>query len=113
MSSFVCIATDIWTSASTSSFLTVTAHFLNEDYALKCYVLVTLELTANHTGGYLATVLKDVFEKWGIMSKLVAVITDGAPNIKSVVNILGVAHLPCIAHLLNLVVQHALTNCCM
>lgn len=45
---------------------------------------------------------------WNIFEKVVAVVTDGGANIKSAVRHMGLSHLPCTAHKLNLIVQKAL-----
>ena len=38
------ITTDCWTSHATESYMTVTAHFVNNEYELKSYILQTREL---------------------------------------------------------------------
>lgn len=45
---------------------------------------------------------------WDIHSKVIAIVTDGGSNIKSAVRNLGIQHVPCTAHKLNLVVQQDL-----
>ena len=110
LTSYVSLTTDIWTSLNTTSFITVTAHFFNSEHILQSNVLATTELVTNHTAIYLGNVLKRILEEWHIMDKVVACVTDSGANIKAAVNILGIPHLPCIAHLLNLVVQNAVTN---
>lgn len=90
--------------------MTVTAHFFNNEYILESYVLSTTQLVTNHTAIYLSSTLRNIFEEWHITEKVVAIVTDGAANIKAAINLLGIYHLPCAAHMLNLVSQHAISN---
>lgn len=45
---------------------------------------------------------------WGILDKIIAVVTDSGANIKSAIRLMDIQHIPCTAHKLNLVVQKAL-----
>jgi len=87
----------------------MTAHFYPKDQTeLKTIVLCTKKLEANHTGACLAELMTNEFSIWDIHSKVIAIVTDGGSNIKSAVRIMGIQHVPCTAHKLNLVVQQAL-----
>ncbi|XP_050062310.1 E3 SUMO-protein ligase ZBED1-like [Aphis gossypii] len=106
---YVAITTDVWTSMNTDSFITITAHFFPTDQTrLKTIVLCTKKLESNHTGTYLAEVMTNELNIWDIYPKVIAIVTDGGANIKAAVRLMGIQHMPCIAHKLNLVVQHAL-----
>jgi len=65
-------------------------------------------LEANHTGAYLGEIMTNELSIWDIHSKVIAIVTDGGSNIKSAVRNLGIQHVPCTAHKLNLVVQQDL-----
>lgn len=103
----VAITTDIWTSMNTDSYLTMTVHFLSQTQ-LKTLVLCTKKLDCNHTGANICEIMREELNKWNIFEKVVAVVTDGGANIKSAVRHMGLSHLPCTAHKLNLIVQKAL-----
>lgn len=45
---------------------------------------------------------------WGVLEKIIAVVTDSGANIKSAIRLMNIQHIPCTAHKLNLVVQKAL-----
>lgn len=108
------ITTDIWTSMNTDSCITITAHFYpKESNQLKTVVLCTKKLEKNHTGSYLAEILSYEFNNWGIFSKVIAIVTDGGPNIKFAVRLMKIQHIPCTAHKLNLIVQQALSENCV
>ena len=107
-SSYISITSDIWTSLNTDSFMTITVHTFDSAFVLKTFVLCTLKLENSHTGEYLSQTLENIFNEWGIRHKIVAIVTDSGANIKSAVNKLRIPHIPCTAHILNLIVTQAL-----
>lgn len=46
--------------------------------------------------------------RWGILNKVTAIVSDSGANIKSAIRLMNIQHIPCTAHKLNLVVQQAL-----
>jgi len=107
--SYIAITTDIWTSMNTDSFMTLTAHFVDSNVLkLKTVVLCTKKLESNHTGVYLSQEMKKELTGWNILSKVVAIVTDGGANIKLAVRLLDIPQIPCTAHNLNLIVQQSL-----
>lgn len=103
------ITTDIWSSYSNRSFLTVTCHFINADCEQMNFVLETSEIPGSHTGAAIATSLKQVFSKWNISEKVTAMVTDNDSNVNNaVLEHLKKTHIPCVAHTLNLSVTDAL-----
>ncbi|XP_030756558.1 zinc finger BED domain-containing protein 1-like [Sitophilus oryzae] len=107
---FVAITTDSWTSLTSESYLTVTCHFITENFTLKSAVLSTkpIENGINHTSENLASALNYVFMEWNIKKKITCIVTDNASNMTKTCDILKVKHLPCYAHTINLVVQDSL-----
>jgi len=107
--SHVAITTDIWTSMNTDSFITLTAHFIDTTAReLRTVVICTKKLVSNHTGISLSEVMNEELVEWNILNKVVAIVTDGASNIKLAVRIMDIPHIPCTAHRLNLIVQQSL-----
>ncbi|KAI7792078.1 putative zinc finger BED domain-containing protein 1-like [Triplophysa rosa] len=85
--SAVCLTTDCWTSLTTESYMTVTCHFI-EDFQMTSYLLDCFVLTERHTAAHLA---------------------NNASNIVSALkDHLHWDHIPCFAHMLNLIVGAAL-----
>lgn len=107
---YVSLTSDVWTSLNTISFITVTVHFFDIDLNLKTYVLTTRKLESNHTAQYLSEVLTDVIKEWNIEDKIVAIVTDSGANIKAAIRLLGLNHIPCVAHKLNNAVKNALRS---
>lgn len=105
----VAITTDIWTSMNTDSFITLTAHFFdNNQKDLRTVVLCTKKLECKHTGIFSSEFMTKELQDWNILSKVIAIVTDGGANIKLAVRLMHIQHIPCTAHKLNLIVQQAL-----
>ncbi|CAI6353507.1 unnamed protein product [Macrosiphum euphorbiae] len=94
--SYIAITTDIWTSINTDSFKTMTAHFFPKGQSkLKTVVMYTKNLEHSHTGAHLAQIMTSELNSWGILDKVVGIVTDGGSNIKSAVRLMDIQHIPC------------------
>lgn len=106
----IALTTDGWTSRPTENYNTYTAHFINDDWQMKNYVLETKQMNESHTSQNLATELKHFVAKWGLqrygMSPCVT--TDNASNIVGAVKLAGLMHVRCVAHSINLSTQKGL-----
>lgn len=78
--SAVCLTTDCWTSRVTTSFKSVTCHFI-EDFHMSFCLLDCFEFNERHTADNLAEKLCSVAAEWGIDKKVVCCLTDNAANI--------------------------------
>lgn len=107
---YISVTTDIWTSINTDSFVTITVHFFPKlEINLKTLVLCTKKLTESHTAVYLSQILTTELNKFDILHKVVAIVTDGGRNINAAVRLMNIQHIPCTAHKLNLVVRNVLS----
>ena len=102
----VSITTNCWTSHATESYMTVTAHFVNNEYELKSYVLQTRELDEPHTAEHLAKELENCALEWGLNKP--TVVSDNASNILKAVKILNWRNVPSLAHTINLAAKTGL-----
>lgn len=101
----VCLTTDCWTSSTSTSYMSVTCHYVTE-FKLQSNLLDCFELKDNHTSENLARELERIATEWAIMEKIVACVSDSAANVKKAVgDILHWNHLNCFAHILNLIVR--------
>lgn len=112
---YITLTADIWTDIiNTTSFLGMTAHFLNNSKLdLESVTIGVLELAENHTSDHISEWFEKQLDEWGVQKhKVVTVVTDSGANILSAVkNTFGVdKHLPCFAHTLNLVTQRSLND---
>ena len=106
----IAITTDGWTSRAIESYITYTAHFINESFELCSYVLQTIELPGSHTAihleeafKYVRFVLKyrSVELAWKLQNKINAVVTDRAANMKAAILQRKLPWIPCFAHVLH------------
>ena len=75
----VSLTTDIWTSRVQQAYLTVTVHFITEQWVMESKVLLTREMPEHHTGINIAERLKEaVRERHITPEKVVAVVRDNA-----------------------------------
>ncbi|XP_051973794.1 E3 SUMO-protein ligase ZBED1-like [Xyrauchen texanus] len=102
------ITSDTWTSVATESYMSVTVHYIDELWNLVSYVLQTTEVETNHRSVCLAEMLTKAMEEWGLMSKDPAIVTDNAANMVRAVEITGLTHVGCFAHIINLASQAGL-----
>jgi hypothetical protein len=104
---------------STLINLAITVHFIDDKYRLHQELLVFVPLEGSHTGEYMASVVFDMLEEFDIKEKFYCVTTDSAKNNLKMVKVLSrlllercniewdseTNHIPCLAHVINLVVQ--------
>ncbi|KAJ4938907.1 hypothetical protein JOQ06_028373 [Pogonophryne albipinna] len=104
----VAITCDAWTSVATESYLTVTAHYISEDWQFLSHVLQTRAVYESHTGAHVAELLSRVVEEWQLSDKDVMLVTDNASNMIVAAELGKFPHVKCFAHTLNLASQRAL-----
>ena len=105
----VALTTDIWTSRTVQSYITVTVNFLTEDWILDSRVLVTHEMMERHTGVNIAECLREIVKDWNLDNKVVAVVHDNASNMVLACDLLeGWGDLCCFGHTLQLAVSAGL-----
>ncbi|XP_073525533.1 E3 SUMO-protein ligase ZBED1-like [Phyllobates terribilis] len=101
------LTTDCWTSRATTSFMSVTCHFI-DNYKMVSCLLDCFEFTDKHTSENLADELLRVAKEWGVESKVICCVTDNAANITKAIKNPKWNHHPCLAHTINLMVRDAL-----
>ncbi|KAL4089036.1 hypothetical protein QTP88_024114 [Uroleucon formosanum] len=108
----VSCTTDCWSSIAQETYITVTAHFIDDQWCPKSYTLTTHKLDDRHTASNLSNQLEITFNKWDIGQKIMSVVTDNAKNVLNAVNLLDniteKSDLTCAAHSLQLAVNNAL-----
>jgi hypothetical protein len=109
LASFIALTADCWTSLTNASYMTVTAHYINEKLKIVSRVLSTMVLEVSHTSENIATHLKAITQNWKIPEvKISGIVTDNAANIKrAILTPLKWKHIPCFAHTLSLAVKDA------
>ena len=103
------LTTDLWTSQyQQRSYISLTVHFVDSNFDLKCKCLQTLEVLQDHSASSLSEVLKSMLQDWNISEKVYAGVTDNGSNIVNAIGLLGIEHFPCFAHTLQLAIKRGL-----
>jgi len=105
------VTTDAWSGCHNRSYVSVTAaaHFVDSSWTLKHYCLQVQEITEAHTVVNHANDLRNSFQQWKLLDRLVMITTDNAANItNAIVNELNLPHFGCVGHILQLSIGKAL-----
>ena len=62
----IVVTADVWMSIPTNSYLTVTAHYLDNKWTMNSIVLGTLPLLETHTGANLAEWIRNLVLDFGV-----------------------------------------------
>ena len=106
--SHVALTSDLWTSRTMESYLTITCHFVTSTWELKSLVLETFGFKKDHTTENIVASFQKIAQEWGISQKVVVIVADNAANVVANVRHTGWTHVPCFVHTLNLVVSEAI-----
>ncbi len=105
----VSITSDLWTSVNNAGFLALTCHFWREDKGmLESFLLSCTRMEGSHTGEKIAEAIRVVSCTFNIQGKILLSVTDNGANMLKAADILGLRHLGCYAHTLNLVITDAI-----
>lgn len=97
------ITTQLWTcSHQQCSYITLTVHFVDQDFKLQSLCVKTLEVPQGHCAESLRQALSSMFQDWNIIG------TYNGQNIVNAVRLLGIQHFPCVVHTLQLGIIKAL-----
>jgi len=72
-----------WTSPSGTSFLGVTAHWLDQGWSMQEVTLSFERLIGPHDAAELLRAFVDVVERFGLQRKIMAITTDNGSNVLS------------------------------
>lgn len=99
------LTTDIWTSSNNKSYISLTLHYVTEDFVMKSWTLDVKEFQGRHTGMNIKTKLEGMMEFWGLAKPLLSIfLRDNASNGTKAMQEMKVKHMGCIAHSINLVI---------
>ncbi len=99
---WISLTSDIWTSVTSTPFLALTAHFLDKNLRLSSKLIGCIKFGERHSSVNIKDKVKDLLEQYEVQGKIVSCTTDNASNMVKAIRELGVTHIPCLAHKLNL-----------
>ncbi|XP_026378229.1 zinc finger BED domain-containing protein RICESLEEPER 2-like [Papaver somniferum] len=121
----ICLTSDMWTSVNTTGYISLTVHFVDQDWVLQKFLLNFSPLPPPHTCQTLSDKLFLMLNDWGIEGKLTSITLDNAASNTSCVKIMKSRliarnvmsdtgkrnfHIRCCAHIINLIVRDGLTE---
>lgn len=110
----VACASDCWSSSAHRSYVTITAHALNDDWSPLSYTLATQEMEDRCTALNVAEKLENIFSDWEIKDKVTTVVTNNDKNVANAVQLLSctananISDVTCAAHSLQFAINKAL-----
>ena len=108
---FFSATTDLWTSANSDPYMTLTVHFIDKEWSLQAFCLETVPMFVDHTGQNIADAIADIFENWGLSTnKVVAFTTDSGANVIAAFKSLKLLRISCFGHNLDLAIKKSLSS---
>nr|XP_033940878.1 zinc finger BED domain-containing protein 4-like [Pseudochaenichthys georgianus] len=102
--------TDCW-SGSTESLISLTCHYIDNEWTRKQVVLNTKAMHGSHTGEYIGETFLGMLDNWKISKDRVAlVLRDSGANMVKGMRLAELPDLSCTAHSLQLVVNDGLSS---
>ncbi|KAE8575740.1 hypothetical protein XENTR_v10003928 [Xenopus tropicalis] len=103
--------TDLWSSRSMEPYLSLTVHFISDDWVLHSHCLQTSFFPDDHTGELLAAGLQEALDSWGLSEhRLVAITTDNGANIIKAIELHNWTRFQCFGHRLHLAIETAMKD---
>ena len=107
----VAFTTDLWTSHGKQAYITVTYHYINDDWMMRSGVLATKHMPETHTGLHIAQRIDEIRNDFGIAKENVTGITrDNAVNMDVAMAELRIPDTSCFGHTLQLAINAALNH---
>ncbi|KAL5706065.1 hypothetical protein ACHQM5_024276 [Ranunculus cassubicifolius] len=119
----ICLTSDLWTSIANDGYISLTAHYVDDDWKLQKRVISFSYMPTPHTGNAICEKIHSLLADWGIEKKLFSITLDNATSNLTFVNLLrsqlnlqeallcdgDYFHIRCCCHIINLVVHEGLT----
>ncbi|KAL1268564.1 hypothetical protein QQF64_033927 [Cirrhinus molitorella] len=103
--------TDLWSSRTTEPYLSLTIHFIDDDWKLRSRCLQTAFFPEDHTGTIIALGLKDALSAWGLdEARLVCMTTDSGANMVRTLEINKWTRLACFGHRLHNAIERSVQH---
>lgn len=97
--------TDMWSSRTMEPYMSLTVHYVNDNFEMKSRCLQTAFFPEDHTGENISEGLKEALASWGLCEEQqVSITTDNGTNIVKAVTLNNWTRLQCFGHRLHLAI---------
>ena len=114
----ICLTSDMWTSIVDQGYLSLTAHYIDDEWNLHAKLLSFCHVEPPHTALVLHNIVLDLLKEWRIVKKVFSITLDNARTNDNMQEYLAESlsllctlpcdgnyfHVRCSAHILNLIV---------
>lgn len=108
---YLALTTDMWSSCNMMPYMSVTAHYVNQEWRMQSKCLQTSFMPETHSADNLEDALRSTIMEWNIQEKRIACITtDNGANIVAAIRQLKWQWLSCFGHNLNLAINNSLAQ---
>jgi hypothetical protein len=107
---YLSATSDIWSSVGLYPYLSLTVHYISDDWKLTAKLLETYPIPEDHTGENICDAIQDIFELWNIAHDKLVSITDSAANMKLASSKLDIPRIPCLGHIVHNAINLALSS---
>lgn len=96
---------DLWSSRTSEPYISLTVHFVDEEFELKSRCLQTSYFPTDHTGENIALGLREALAAWDLCEeRQVAITTDNGTNMVKAVELNQWTRIQCFGHRLHLAI---------
>lgn len=97
--------TDLWSSRTMDPYMSLTIHYIDEDFAMQSRCLQTSFFLQDHTGESIAQGLREAMASWSLQEdRLVCITTDNGANVVKAASLNNWTRLQCFGHRLHLAI---------
>ena len=105
----ISITTDSWTSVSGNPYLSLTTHFVDQNFAIKSLPIKLKYLPESHSSYNIGAFINKSLNEFQIDKKTVSISSDSAANMIKLIDYLpDITHIPCLGHVINNLVKNNL-----
>lgn len=106
---WVSLTTDSWTTPQcTESLLSLTAHWIDQNFNRKSAILHTSKIEGQHTATNIGTMCTSMISEWGLQGKVHVILRDNAATMIKALRDENLLSIGCTAHTLQLSINRAL-----
>ncbi|KAG0410779.1 hypothetical protein HPB47_012107 [Ixodes persulcatus] len=99
----------MWTSRANEGYISLTCHYMTQDFTVKAFTLACAHLPENHTAVNIQSCLTEIIKDWSLDLSSVPtyVVTDNGRNIRAAVRQMEWIPLQCLGHTFQLAIKDA------